>query len=155
MLRGLVRLIRHMDGITGPADLRLIEQLLREADVTREELVIACKFDNTDYARNLLAKSDWYQLLVICWRSGQCSPIHDHAGSSCGVRVIDGTATETTFEKVGPGKVIPKGTALYDKDAVCVTSETDIHVISNDQPNTDLVTLHLYSPPLQMSYYTR
>ena len=88
MLRGLVKLISHMDGLTGPAELGKMKALLQEANVTREDMVVACKFNDVSYARNLLAKSPWYQLLVICWRHGQSSPIHDHFGSSCGVRVF-------------------------------------------------------------------
>ena len=68
MLRGLVRLIRYMDGLTSRADLQIVEELLREANVERDDMVEACKFSTQHYARNELAKSPWYQLLVICWR---------------------------------------------------------------------------------------
>lgn len=153
MLRGLVRLIRYMDGLAGPVELPMLESLLREANVTREELVVACKFSDVNYARNLLAKSEWYQLLVICWKEGQSSPIHDHAGSACGVRVIDGIATETMFTPTSHGHVRPESSKQFCRDEVCVTGDTDIHVITNEQPATDLVTLHLYSPPLRMNSY--
>lgn len=153
MLRGLVRLIRYMDGLTEPVEMSALDSLLREANVTREELVVACKFSDVNYARNLLAKSDWYQLLVICWREGQSSPIHDHAGSRCGVRVIDGIATETLFEPTQTGFVRPVSSRDFSKDQVCVTGDSDIHVITNEQSNADLVTLHLYSPPLRMNSY--
>ena len=98
MLRGLVKLIGYMDGLTCRADLTIVEELLREANVERNDMVEACKFSTQNYARTMLAKGPWYQLLVICWREGQSSPIHDHFGSACGVRVVDGVATETLFE---------------------------------------------------------
>ena len=153
MLRGLVKLISYMDGLSGPADLQKIAKLLRDANVTREDMVVACKFNDVSYARNELAKSDWYQLLVICWKSGQSSPIHDHVGSACGVRVIDGIATETIYEETRNGFVRPLKKHSYAKDNVCVTSDRDIHLITNEQPDQDLVTLHLYTPYLQMNYY--
>ena len=153
MLRGLVKLISYMDGLTGPADLGKMESMLRNANVTREDMVVACKFNDVSYARNMLAKSPWYQLLVICWRQGQSSPIHDHYGSSCGVRVIDGIATETLYEETRAGYVKPMETSKYQKDDVCVTSGGDIHLITNEQSKRDLITLHLYSPPLQMNFY--
>lgn len=148
-----MKLISHMDGLTGPAELSTMETLLREANVTREDMVVACKFNDVSYARNTLAKSSWYQLLVICWRYGQSSPIHDHLGSACGVRVIDGIATETLYEETRPGFAVPVKKHHYERDAVCVTSDQDIHLITNEQPKEDLITLHLYSPPLQMSFY--
>ena len=153
MLRGLVRLIRYMDGLSGRADLQIVEELLREANVERLDMVEACKFCDQDYARNELAKSPWYQLLVICWREGQSSPIHDHAGSACGVRVVDGVATETIFEPNDRGLVVPVRDNVFSAGDVCVTSDTDIHQISNETTGSDLITLHLYSPPLKMRYY--
>lgn len=130
-----------------------MESLLREANVTREDMVVACKFNEVSYARNLLAKSPWYQLLVICWRFGQSSPIHDHFGSGCGVRVIDGIATETHYQETRTGFVRPTDTVQYHRDEVCVTSDREIHLITNEQSEQDLITLHLYSPPLNMTFY--
>ena len=42
---------------------------------------------------------------MLCWKNGQRSPIHDHTGSSCGVRVLRGTLTETLFELAPNGHV--------------------------------------------------
>lgn len=153
MLRGLVKLIRYMDGLTGPADLDSVRELLVEADVERADMVQACKFNSVSYARNRLAKGDWYDLLVICWKQGQSSPIHDHVGSACGVRVVDGTATETIFEETNPGFVRPVKQHTFCKGDVVLTSDTDIHLITNEQTSQDLITLHLYTPPLNMTYY--
>lgn len=153
MLKGLVRLIRYMDGLAEPADLSTIERLLREAEVNRDDLVQACNFSDANYARTVFAQSPWYQLIVICWRSGQGSPIHDHCGSQCCVRVVDGTASETVYERATEGGVRAVREVEYHKDDVCTTSNDGMHVIRNRRQDTDLVTLHLYSPPLQMTYY--
>jgi hypothetical protein len=67
--------------------------------------------------------------------------------------VIDGIATETIYEETRSGFVQPMKSHQYPKDSVCVTSDRDIHVITNEQPNEDLVTLHLYTPFLRMNYY--
>jgi cysteine dioxygenase len=142
-----------MDGLTSRADLQIVEELLREANVERDDMVEACKFSTQHYARNELAKSPWYQLLVICWRGGQSSPIHDHFGSACGVRVVDGIATETLFAETSPGLVRPVRELQHACGEVCVTSDADIHLITNEQADQDLITLHLYSPPLKMRFY--
>lgn len=153
MLRGLVKLIRYMDGLTGPADLETVHQLLKNADVRPTDMVEACKFHNKRYARNLLAKGLWYQLLVICWRRGQSSPIHDHIGSACGVRVVQGTATETVYRTTASGRVLPTTQREFHENSVVLSSDTDIHLITNQHPDQDLITLHLYTPPLNMRYY--
>jgi cysteine dioxygenase len=43
------------------------------------------------YRRNLLYRDDSFELLYIDWGTGSATPIHDHAGQSCGVFVLEGT----------------------------------------------------------------
>jgi cysteine dioxygenase len=101
------------------------------------------------YRRNLMHAGPAYHALVLCWRNGQRSPIHDHRGSSCGVRVIKGEATETVFEMTEEGHVFPVRTRKAPEGFICATQDLDIHQISNLQPgDADLITLHIYSPPL-------
>ena len=90
-----------------------------------------------------------YHALLLCWRNGQRSPIHDHRGSSCGVRVVRGEATETVFEMTEQGHLYAVRTRKLPEGFVCATQDQDIHQLSNLQPgNADLITLHIYSPPL-------
>jgi cysteine dioxygenase len=86
---------------------------------------------------------------VLCWRAGQRSPIHDHRGSSCGVKVIKGVATETFFDRTPHGHVYATGSRALNQGAVCGSQDDDLHQMSNLQaPGQDLITLHIYSPPL-------
>jgi len=101
----------------------------------------------------VLAKSAWYELVVICWRSGQSSPIHDHLGTVCGVRVVAGTATETTYRETGGGRVRAVSRRTVGPGQVLLSCDTDIHLISNADPSQGLITLHLYSPSLTMRYF--
>jgi cysteine dioxygenase len=88
-------------------------------------------------------------LLALCWKNGQRSPIHDHAGSSCGIRVLRGTMTETRFEFAPNGHVKAVSSKDYGAGSVLGSQDFDLHQISNLQANdADLVTLHVYSPPL-------
>lgn len=107
------------------------------------------EFSFERYRRNLMRSGPAYHALVLCWRSGQRSPIHDHRGSACGVRVVSGEATETIFEMTAEGHVFPVRTRNLAEGFICATQDSDIHQLSNLQPNkADLITLHVYSPPL-------
>src|SRR2546423_1301874 len=55
-------------------------------------------FARRKYARNLIARSSFAELLMLCWRSGQRTPIHDHGGSVGVVMLIEGLLTETMYE---------------------------------------------------------
>ncbi len=39
-----------------------------------------------------------YNLLLLCWGQQQASPIHDHAGAHCILKVMDGQLTETRYD---------------------------------------------------------
>lgn len=153
--------------MVGPAWRRLFDALDRHPDpahmdrsllVALLEAVPACEpwidaaavFSERGYQRNRLRGTDRYEALLMCWRRGQRSPIHDHAGSLCAVRVLRGTVTETRFEASPGAEPTPVETILHPAGSVCVSYDADIHEIANDQPGeTDLVTLHVYLPPLR------
>ena len=90
-----------------------------------------------------------YALGVVCWRSGQRRPIHIHAGSTCGVRILKGVATETIFETSPSGLIHAVKSLQRHEGDVCASQDADIHQVSNlQEAGKDLMTLHLYSPPL-------
>lgn len=147
-------LIRYLDSLEGPADLVKLEALLDQLAIGVEDLAEHLRFDDRAYARNLVKRTDWYELLALGWKSGQSSPIHDHFGSSCAFRIIEGRATEVNFEVTGPGKARETDRAVYDCGDVCVSSSGHVHQVLNIQPaGHNLVTLHIYSPPLRMGIY--
>ncbi|MDA7978277.1 MAG: cysteine dioxygenase family protein [Pirellulales bacterium] len=114
------------------------------------------RYDPERYQRNLLHAGPAYQALLLCWRNGQRSPIHDHLGSACGVKVLSGCAIETTFDLAPNGMVYPVHSRTLDEGSVCGSFDADKHQISNLQTDqADLVTMHIYSPPLlRMNMYS-
>ncbi|MBM4067516.1 MAG: hypothetical protein FJ271_01020 [Planctomycetes bacterium] len=145
-------LVAYLDELSKPAPLADLAARLGALDIRGTDLAGLgdfITFSERGYTRNKVREGAWYHLLVLCWKNGQRSPIHDHAGSACGVRVLRGTATETTFVPAANGHI--KAVASRDLPAgkVCATQDSDIHQLSNLQANdADLVTLHVYSPPL-------
>jgi cysteine dioxygenase len=145
----LTPLIRFLDGLRTRAPIDTLERLLSETDLTLEDVADFARFGEKGYTRNLVRGGDWYHLLVLCWRSAQRSPIHNHAQSTCGVRVLTGVATETKFERTPSGLLKPVLSRDLHTGHVCASQDDDVHQISNLQgPGEDMVTLHIYSPPL-------
>jgi cysteine dioxygenase len=145
----LAPLIKYLNGLTARAPLGALEERLRALDITLEDVAEYVRFHEEHYLRNLVCSGEWYHLLVICWRSGQRSPIHNHAESTCGLRILHGTATETKFE-MGPCGLV-KATLSRDLRTgdVAASQDSDMHQVSNLQvEGQDLMTLHIYSPPL-------
>ncbi|HKG20492.1 MAG TPA: cysteine dioxygenase family protein [Blastocatellia bacterium] len=108
-------------------------------------------FTNRKYARNLVARSEFAEMLMLCWRSGQRTPIHDHGGSVGVVLVCEGQLTETMFARAPEGHVCPYDTFRWGPTALTGADVPDIHQLSNLQSaGRDMVTLHCYAPPLSV-----
>jgi cysteine dioxygenase len=149
MAKNLNELVAFLDGLDGRAPLQELVAELAELQVGCDELREYVRFSEKQYARNLVREGPWYHLLVLCWKNGQRSPIHDHAGSTCGVRVLRGVMTETTFAFTPNGHVKAVGSRDLGAGEVCGTQDDDLHQVSNLQAgDADLVTLHVYTPPL-------
>ena len=146
----LQTLLEYLDSLHERADLDTLRRLLVELEIVSDDLSAACIFKECGYQRNMIKQSPWYEAVCLCWSSGQRTPIHDHAGSSCAFLVVNGIATETRFDQTPSGLVIPTWTKYHEPGYVCASDEADIHQVANTQPEGhDLVTLHIYSPQLR------
>ncbi len=146
----LAELIDYLDGLKGQADLGKLAKLLSGLKLTRKDVAPACVFGEKGYRRNRIAGSEHYELLALCWRSGDRTPIHDHQGVSCAFRVVEGTGTEIRFTGTPSGLVCPTNAVSMKPGYVCAAAEADIHQVANMQaPGADLITLHIYSPPIR------
>ncbi len=146
----LAGLVEYLDSLARRVDLGVLEKLLRDVQITRKDIEPSCVFGARAYRRNTISSSAWYELLALCWRSGHCTPIHDHKGVSCAFRVIEGVGTEIRFNMTESGLVCPVATNLMAPGYVCAAMDEDIHQVANMQaPGTVLITLHIYSPPIK------
>lgn len=145
----LERAFTNLDRFPGRLPLRAIMDWFGEFDVTAEDFADFLVFSPARYIRNAVHNGPAYQALVLCWRNGQRSPIHNHRGSHCGVKVLRGVATETIFDRAPNGLILPVKSRNLPAGHTCASSDEDIHQISNLQADgAALISLHIYSPPL-------
>lgn len=148
--------LTELDQYTERVPLDELVERMERLELSFDDVAAFAHFGSDTYRRNLMHAGPGYQALILCWRAGQRSPIHDHRGSSCGVRVIKGVATETAFERTCDGLIYATGSRELHTGQVCGSQDDDIHQVSNLQPaGQDLITLHVYSPPLlRMGMYS-
>lgn len=146
----------YMDAQRGRPDIDELRHQLQKLDVPFNDVAHVARFAPEGYQRNLLHEGARWHALILCWSPGQRSPIHDHAHSVCGVKVIRGVATETLFSRTPSGQLKALSSSDLHEGAVCASRDADIHQVSNLQaPGSDLVTLHVYAPPLrEMKQYS-
>ena len=126
-----------------------LNAMLEGVAVGADELRPYVGFKEGTYARHRVHLGEHAELLVLCWRPGQRTPIHDHAGSFGAVKVLRGVMWETLFE-MGEGEGLRYLSGReWAPGHVTGADVPDIHQLGNpDVSGQDLVTLHLYSPPL-------
>lgn len=138
-----------LDRVDGQLSLSAIMEWFAERSLAIEDIASYLTFRPERYVRNRLHEGAAYQVLALCWRNGQRSPIHNHRGSHCGVKVLRGVATETLFTQAPNGLIVPVASRDLPAGHTCSSVDEDIHQVSNLQAGgADLVTLHVYSPPL-------
>lgn len=155
--RGVADLLAELDAVEGRVEAEVLAALLRSVRPDLLEMRPWLRFGSRTYRRNLLRRRPHYEALLLCWRPGQHSPVHDHRGSSGAVAVLTGEATEVCFGGPPGG---PLRAATYQRlpaGSVVSSSDDDIHLVANwSRPARPLVTLHVYSPPLSgMQIYPR
>lgn len=107
------------------------------------------------YTRNLIYKNDRFEMMAICWESGQVSKVHNHAEQKCWMTVPVGRlrgqnfAVEKIDESSGFCKLVETDSfELADCLAAKVELEEPIHQILNlAEYGQRAVSLHIYSKP--------
>jgi cysteine dioxygenase len=145
----LASLVATLAGLDRRPELREVDAWMRGVEVGREELRPYVGFKEGSYARHRVFRCDHAELLVLCWRPGQRTPIHDHDGSFGAVRVLQGIMWETLFVMDAGDGLVYQSAREWTPGHVTGADVPDIHQLGNpDISGQDLVTLHLYAPPL-------
>jgi cysteine dioxygenase len=145
--RQILELFERWDRRPRKIALADLMQSLGRLVIKASDLAEVIGFDDQAYLRTVIHCRDHYQAMVLCWQSGQSSPIHDHHGSNCAVRVVSGRATETRYCMAPCGRIRPAASVMHGPGSVTGCSGDDIHQMANlEKPGSALITLHVYSP---------
>src|SRR6185369_2202464 len=109
------------------------------------------------YTRNLIYRDERFEMMAICWESGQQSVVHNHANQSCWMTVPVGKLLGQNFavvdidEPKGYCKLVETDTfELSDCLAAKVELEQPIHQILNlAEYGRRAVSVHSYSKPIE------
>jgi cysteine dioxygenase len=126
-----------------------LNDLLERTQISPSELHPYLGFKDGNYSRHLVMKNEFVEMLVLCWRPGQRTPIHDHNGSHGAVWVHEGVLWETTFNYDAMTGLAYKAHRELRAGGLTGSEVPDIHQLGNpDVSGADLITIHIYAPPL-------
>ena len=127
----------------------------RHHGVSPDSLAPYLYYARSHYTRNLVYKSDLFEVIAICWESGQVSRIHNHRGQNCWMSAPIGRLRVQNFRVADRDaahakcRLIP--TDAYDMDAAhpaVVAPEEPVHQVLNlPEFGARATSLHIYSYP--------
>jgi cysteine dioxygenase len=142
-------LARRLTQQTSPPTLEELHSWLTNVQIHPDDIQPYVGFKEGNYWRHRVCRTDAVEMLVLCWRPGHKTPIHDHNGSHGVVRVHAGLLSETIF------KYDEVNGLSYESGRECHVGQVtgagvpDIHRLGNREDSSqDLITVHVYAPPL-------
>lgn len=146
---GFVWLIRELDSRKGPLDEATARQLLAIAHLDLSEVGPYVELPGDSYARRCVVRRENYEILVLTWSPAQGTVAHDHSGSLCALKVVQGSLTEQHFSETPDGCVRMTTKGKLGPGGIIADPGLVLHALTSDVDSTEvLVTVHVYSPPL-------
>jgi len=112
-------------------------------------------WNSQHYTRNLIDKTDLYELLAICWEVGMRSSIHNHKGQNCWMAAPIGRLAVQNYRVLAEDvaahscNIVPTDEVHITVDKpVAVDPLNPVHDVRNPREwNQRAVSLHVYSRP--------
>lgn len=145
----LANLIRQLDAFEVEPTLIQLSNALKRADLSIDDVAPYVRETADHYHRGLVVRREHYELLVITWRIGQGSVPHDHSGSVSAMMVIQGTAAEGSYGIADDGYADLEFESEYAPGELTAWQDAGVHSIRNASPDTTLITVNVYAPPLK------
>jgi cysteine dioxygenase len=124
------------------------DRIIRSMNLPRRVYENRCSWSDDSYTRNCIVENEKFELILLCWEKGQYTPIHDHGGEECWVKVIEGEFKETIYQKDESGEVkIIKSAVAKTNDITYMIDFMGFHRLEN-LSNARSMTLHLYAKPI-------
>lgn len=124
-------------------------QIIRSITLSPDAFKDYSSWSNDCYTRNCIVDNEKYELILICWCEGHRTPIHDHGGEECWVKVIDGEFKETIYKKDEEGELKSVRSSISKPNGVTYMKDfMGFHRLEN-LSNKRSMTLHLYAKPIR------
>src|SRR6476469_9385788 len=138
-----------LQSLTEVPSLAELNELVDRTAITDDEVQPYLGFKAGNYCRHRVMRNEFVEMLVLCWKPGQRTPIHDHNGAHGAVLVHEGIMWETTFGYDTEHGLGYKSHRELRAGGLTGSEIPDIHQLGNpDVSGRDLVTIHIYAPPL-------
>lgn len=108
-----------------------------------------CSWSDETYTRNCIFENEKFELILLCWEKGQFTPIHDHGGEECWVKVVQGELREVIYKENAAGELNEvKSTISKAGEISYMVDFIGYHSLENLSDRRSM-SLHLYAKPIR------
>ena len=135
-----------IDALDRPSmDTSSFTEVMSQVQLHDQQIAQYLFYVDSRYTRNLVFKSDNFEMLLLCWDGRATTPIHDHSHSEGWMHVVKGELEETIYREVGDELEILKVRKVMSGQTTYITNRVGVHSISHSYPKRS-VSLHIYRP---------
>jgi cysteine dioxygenase len=123
--------------------------IIHSIEIPIEDFEVYTSWSKECYTRNCIINNEKFELILICWKEGDQTSIHDHDGEECWVKVIAGEFKETIYKlndleelDIVKSSISKKNQITYMKDFM------GFHRLENVSKKRSM-SLHLYAKPIR------
>ena len=147
---GMDNFVQTLESIASHAfDATEVQSYLEQTRIEPATLAPYLHYRPERYTRHLVHKTPAFEILVICWGSGQQAPIHGHEGELCWARVECGTLRFTNYRLISEAPLrLELLSAAVDGGIGYLDGPADIHAVENCRAfGAPAASVHVYSRP--------
>ncbi|MFT5103457.1 MAG: cysteine dioxygenase [Candidatus Latescibacterota bacterium] len=123
-------------------------RVARRIQLSKSEFEKFTHWKSDGYSRNCIERTDVFELILICWDAGACTPVHAHDEQRCWVYQVDGKVNEVRFIENEAGSLVPsRRLELTPGNLSYMHDEMGYHALEN-KSETTAMSLHLYVSPI-------
>lgn len=122
-------------------------KMLRRIEIPKETFDLYATWTEHGYTRNCLARTDDFELILICWPPGVKTPVHNHSEQDCWMCQISGILNEKRYSTPQGQLNLTQESELKQGQFTYMHDRMGFHSLENKE-NMRAISLHIYVAPI-------
>ncbi len=141
--------IQHLISQLSESTIEDYTTLLQKFDFDQINFKPFESWSNERYTRNCIYKDEQFEVLLLCWKSGQQTSIHGHDGEDCWVYMLEGEMTEVFYTLDSENYLREdRSHVIKPKQLTFMNDKLGYHKLMAGQKGRS-VSLHIYARPIK------
>ncbi len=144
IISSLTEFIEKLD----ESEIKSFPKIIKSLEIPFSEFKKYATWNKERYTRNCIARTNNFEIILLCWNKNQETPIHEHGGQKCWVYQVNGEVAEYRYQKNDAGILTEiSKTHLTSGNVTYMDNRMGYHALKN-LDDQRCMTLHIYVSPI-------